>query len=84
MSEEERKRRYEAAKARRRARWAEMQAKRPPGEFSAYGIASIVGMAGFGAWWLTTHAQIATIGFCCSLLVFAAVVAAHWRWEDGR
>lgn len=82
MNEEDRKARYEQAKARRRKRWAERETKRPPGEFAVYGLGSILCMLVFGGWWLTNHAQLAAIGFSCSLLVCAAVIVTHWRWED--
>lgn len=82
MSEEERRARYERAKERRRKRWAEIEAKRPPAEVSIYGLASMLGFAVFVIWSMVAPSVFANVSTACCIIVWAGTVATSWRWDE--
>lgn len=82
MNNSERKVRYERAKERRRKRWADMEAKRPPAEVSVYGLASMLGLVVFVIWSVVAPSLFASVAVSCCVIVWAGTVAVSWRWED--
>jgi hypothetical protein len=76
------RRTLEEAKAARRARWAEMEAKRPPLEVSLYGLGSMLSGVVFLVWVMAFPSVFANVALASSIVVWAATVAFQWRWDE--
>jgi hypothetical protein len=82
MSEEERRARYQQVKLRRQKHWREMEARKPPGEVSVYGLGSMLGFVVFVVWSMVAPSVFANVATACCIVVWAGAMTVSWRWDE--